>query len=396
MKRIEWDAARGLFLQGQGLHRSRERRPTRKAIHATIEELGFVQVDAIQVIERAHHLILHSRYRGYQPRLLTRLLEEDRSLFEHWTHDAAVIPIRHLPMWGHRFQLWKERNHQRMVKRPGGRRGFAKVLASVRERIRDEGPLVSSDFDAPPDHPKGTFWNWKPAKMALEVLWRNGELAVTGRDQFKKRYDLFERVFPDHADGVAASEAEYLDWALPEALARLGTATPKELGSFWGGTSAATASAWTRKALAEGRIIPLEVGYPGGRSQQAVALPDVARRIARLRPAAQDLRLLCPFDPTLRDRVRAARLFDFEYRFEGFVPAAKRKDGYYVMAVLEGDRFVARFDPRLDRKQSRLEIQKLRWERGARTSARRAALRDALREFADDLGAEHLQLPRNG
>ena len=117
--------------------------------------------------------------------------------------------------------------------------------------------------------------------------------------------------------------------------------------------------------------------------------------LSRLRPAPDELRILCPFDPLLRDRERTARLFDFDYRFEGFVPAAKRRDGYFVMAVLDGDRLVARFDPRLDRPARTLELRRLRWEKGARTGRRVEALEAALGTFALDLGAERIARPRS-
>ena len=396
MKHIDQEVARALFLRGQGLHRTRNRRPTRAALRKTVEELGFIQVDAIQVLERAHHLILRSRFRGYQPKNLTRLLEEDHSLFEHWTHDASLIPVDLFPQWTFRFDQRRSDSTRSISKRFGGARRFAKLVEEVRERIRLEGPLATSDFDAPPDHPKGTFWNWKPAKAALEHGWRVGEFGIAGRDQFKKRYDLFERVHPDDCAHPRMQQEEYLDWALPAALERLGTATPRELGAFWGDTPATTATAWCKKALTDGRLIEARVDLPGDKHHMGVALPDLDRRIGKLRPAPGELRLLCPFDPLLRDRDRARRLFDFDYRFEGFVPAAKRRDGYYVLAVLDGDRLIARFDPRLDRKASCLEVRRLRWERGARTSAARAALQELLKELAADLGAARLRVSKDG
>ncbi|MAE94656.1 MAG: hypothetical protein CL910_08355 [Deltaproteobacteria bacterium] len=386
--RLSTDEHRALFLNAQGLGRSRRRRPTRKALLAEIEALGFVQVDAIQVIERAHHLILGARFQGYRPRHLKQLLERDRSVFEHWTHDAAVIPASLLPWWTFHFGHWEKRLRARAGRRAGSPRQFAKLRRVVRQRILDEGPLLASDFETPSDHPKGSFWNWKPAKHALEYLWRTGELAIEGRDGFHKRYDLFERVHPECRDLPKVSRRAYLDWAMPAALERLCTATPRELAGFWGGIGAADASAWCRRALGDGRVIEVETERGGTRS--SLALPDLQRRVARLRTPPDELRFLCPFDPLLRDRARTARLFGFDYRFEGFVPAEKRRDGYFVMAVLDGDELVARFDPRLDRPRRTLELRRLRWEERARTARRVEALEEALRGFALDLGAEHV------
>lgn len=393
MQKLSTEESRALFLAGQGLARTRRRRPTRKALLAEIEALGFVQVDAIHVIERAHHLILGARFQGYRPHHLKRLLEQDRSVFEHWTHDAAVLPVSLLRWWTYHFAWWEKRLRARAANRSGSPRQFSRLLRDVRQRITHEGPLLSSDFEMPGDHPKGGFWNWKPAKHALEYLWRTGALAIEGRDGFRKRYDLFERVHPEYQGLPRVRQGAYLDWALPAALTRLGAATPRELAGFWGGLSAADATAWCRRALSDGRVIEVELEGPARR--RALSLPDLARRVSRLRPSPNELRLLCPFDPLLRDRERTARLFDFDYRFEGFVPAAKRRDGYFVMAVLDGDRLVARFDPRLDRPKRTLELRRLRWERGARTGRRAEALEEALANFALDLGADRIARPRN-
>lgn len=393
MRRISLPEARGLFLAGQGLGRPRPRRTTPVALQRGIEKLGFVQVDSIQVLERAHHLILAARFRGYRPAQLKRLLEQRRSLFEHWTHDAAVLPAALLPFWTFRFDRYASTTRARFAKRSGATRRFPTLLTEVRERIEQEGPLLSSDFEAPPGRHKSSWWSWKPAKHALEYLWRTGELAIAGRDHFQKRYDLFHRVHPEHRDAAAVDLPTYLDWAMPAALERLGVAGPRELSQFWGGVTAAEARAWCEAALRDGRLIEVQLeasGRNGPLPGLRIALPELGRRLARLREAPDELRLLCPFDPLLHDRQRTERLFDFTYRFEGFVPAAKRRDGYYVMSVLDGDRLVARFDPKLDRRARVLEVQSLRWERGARTPQRREALAAALEELATNLGADRV------
>lgn len=394
MQRIHLDEARGLFLAGQGLATRDDRRPTRRALLRAIDDLGYVQVDAIHVVERAHHLILGTRFRDYRPHHLKALLEQDRSLFEHWTHDAAVIPVRFLPWWEFHFRHWRKRHAARFHRQPGGPRGFRTLLREVHARIDAEGPLRSSDFEAPEDHQGGSFWAWKPAKIALEVLWRRGDLAIEGRDGFQKRYDLFPRVHPEGAERPALSRRAYLDWALPEAMSRLGTATPAELAGFWGNLPVADARAWCQRAVRDGRLIEVETAAaaPRGSVHRGFGLPDVAKRIAALREPPSHLRILCPFDPLIRDRRRAQRLFDFEYRFEAFVPAAKRRDGYFVMAILDGAELVGRFDPRLDRATATLEIRRLRWEEGLGSPQRRREIGPVLREWADTLGAEHLAL----
>ncbi len=398
MRRVTVPEARALLLAGQGLAKAPVR-ATPTAVQRGIERLGFVQVDSIQVVERAHHLILAARFRGYRPSQLTRLLETKRSLFEHWTHDAAVLPAALLPLWTFQFRRFEETRRARYAKGSGSPRRFDELLARVRGRIEREGPLLSSDFEAPAGKRKSSWWSWKPAKRALEYLWRTGELAIAGRDGFQKRYDLLRRVHPECRDAPPVELAEWLDWALPAALERLGVATPRELAAFWGGVTAAEARGWCEAALRDGRWVQVEQDAGDGSGALPglrVALPNLGRRLASLRAAPDELRLLCPFDPLLRDRERTARLFDFDYRFEGFVPAAQRRDGYYVMAVLDGDRLVARFDPRLDRAAGVLEIRRLRWERGARSPRRREALAGALDALAAQVGAERVAQRRAG
>ena len=219
---------------------------------------------------------------------------------------------------------------------------------------------------------RGTWWAWKPAKAALECLWRTGELAIAGREGFQKVYDLIDRVLPTTQP---STPEQHLDWACRSALERLGVATPAEVANYWALIKLPQARAWCLK-----HALPVEVeGKP------AFALPG-------LEPEAPEppagMRLLCPFDPVLRDRKRALRLFGFDYRFEAFVPAPKRIYGYYVLPVLEGERLVARLDPKLHRAQNRLHIQGLWWEPGIKPGKQRVrALHETVERLATFLGA---------
>lgn len=382
--------ARQLFLAGHGLlgdpSAPAPARLSRTAIKRTasiIEMLGFVQIDSINVVERAHHHIIWARWHSYRPPLLDALLRE-RVLFEHWTHDASLIPTRWFPHWRHRFERYRETSTW-MRDRLGP--DAPRIVSHVLERIRTEGPLMSKDFEEPKGK-SGGWWDWKPQKAALEHLWRTGELSVAGRLNFHKIYDLTLRVLPEAAALPRSTDAEHIEWACSTAMERLIIATPREVASFWAAISFQKARQWCDAAAREGRIVPVQVdGSPSAPPHHAFALADWQTRAGRLPVVPRSVRLLSPFDPIIRDRRRALRLFDFDYRFEAFVPAPKRQYGYYTLPVLQGDRLVARIDPRLDRKPGTLDL-RIWWEPGVKPSrARKQALDEAVTHYASFVGA---------
>jgi len=382
--------ARRLLLGAQGLLDDPRRKATADALYEVIERMGFVQIDSINVVARAHHLTLASRLQGYRPALLERLLERERLLFEHWTHDASAIPTVWYPQWKPRFELYRQRvmDHPWWRERVGPDPG--KALAHVRERIVKEGPLMTRDFeDERPAGTDKTWWGWKPHKAALEYLWRTGELAIARRINFHKVYDLAERVLPAGHAAPPPSKKEHLDWACRTALERLGVATAYELASFWRSISLGDARTWGEKAAARGEIATVQVeAEDGSEPRRAWAVPDWQEQAASLPAAPPRVRLLSPFDPILRDRKRTLRLFNFDYHFEAFVPGPKRQHGYYVLPILEGDRLVGRLDPKLHREEELLEIKGLWWEPGVRESkGRQAALEAAVERLARLTGA---------
>jgi hypothetical protein len=388
--------ARRLFLAAQGLCDDPARRATVAAVAKLIDRLGFVQVDSIQRVERAHHLILGARLDGYRPALLDRLAFERRAVFEHWTHDAAYIPVSLFPHWKLRFAQREKRMraHRWFAKRLGGDPDA--TLDRVHARIVREGALRARDFERAVDRPAQGWWDWTPEKTALEVLWHSGRLAIAGRDGFDKVYDLIERVFPEgHAAPAPAREA-HVEWACSGALERLGSATPAELAGFWGTVTHVEAKAWCRDAVARGSAVPVRLASDdGGREPTGVAPHDWEKRVRRAPDLRPELRLLAPFDPIVRDRRRLTRLFAFDYRFEAFTPAAKRRYGYYVMPILEGERLVGRLDPKHDRERDVLVVRRVWWERGVKaTPARRRALERALEKLAARIGAASVEQAR--
>lgn len=219
-----------------------------------------------------------------------------------------------------------------------------------------------------------------PAKAALEFLWRSGELAVVRRNGFEKIYDMPERVIPKALCAARPSHRQMLEWSCDHALQRLGAATPKMLADFWGHISIDEAKSWIAAEKKRGQLLDAVLeGASGQRDFAAVTRPDIEAQIASLPVSSSRIRALAPFDPLLRDRDRAERLFGFAYRIEVYVPQHKRKHGYYIFPLLESDRLVGRIDLKAEREQDRLAVRGLWLEPGLSLSKlRRAKLEQEL------------------
>lgn len=396
MPRVGRVIARRLLLDAQGLLHDPALKPTPARALAVIERMGFVQIDSINTVERAHHLTLASRFDDYAPSLLSKHLEGTRALFEHWTHDASAIPTRWFPHWNYRFDRQRERIHaskwwrDRIGERP------EPLLERVERRIEEEGPLLAKDVfeEGETEGKSGGWWEWRPEKAALEYLWHTGRLAVARRVSFQKVYDLTRRVLPDHHALPRPEREGHLDWVHRTALERLGIATPTELAAFWGLSTIAEAAAWCaqRARLGDG-VVQVELeGAEGAAPRVCFAVADWEARAREAPDPPDQIRLLSPFDPICRDRKRALALFGFDYRFEAFVPAKKRKYGYYVLPMLEGDRLIGRIEPKMDRSRSVLEVLGTFWEPGVKpTRERRARLQAALERLARLVGASSIE-----
>jgi uncharacterized protein YcaQ len=389
-------AARRLLMSAHGLLADPARRATPATVYRQIESMGFVQVDTIQTVERAHHHILFTRFDDYHPRMLGKLLERDRRLFEHWTHDASCIPVTWLPHWTERFAWFRRRAQTRRAhykKRVG--EDLQGLAARVRRRLEREGPLMSKDLEAA-DGPKHHWWgSHKPERTAIQYLWSIGEVTVARRVNFHKVYDLMARVFPDFDPRADPDPDEHVEWACRTALDRLVVATPTELANWLGVIDGKAARRWCEAATATGEIVAVtQDTADGSKPRRVYARGDWETRLRRAPDPPARLRVLSPFDPVIRDRNQTQRVFDFDYTLEAFVPKAKRKYGHFVLPLLEGERLIGRVDPRLDRANRVLEINGLWWENGiAETGARRRELEQALELFARQIGADRVTLP---
>ncbi|WP_172295681.1 winged helix-turn-helix domain-containing protein [Pseudoruegeria sp. HB172150] len=345
---LDNQTARRLFLDRHLLLRPTAGTGKGGDLDGVLAGLGFVQVDSVNTLARAHDLILWARRGQYRPRALEHLVARHRTAFEHWTHDAAVIPMQFYPMWRLKF----ERDEARMRERwPAWRReGWDAEIDTVLRHVSDRGATCS--LDVGPEEVRGSsgWWDWHPSKTALEFLWRSGQLAICHREGFRKFYDLSERVIPEAYRGLRPEREEVVDWALSEAMRRLGFGTSGELAAFFEIATREEAKAWCAEALAAGRIVEVDIELADGARRRCFSTLGELEAADSLPEPSNRVRLLSPFDPVLRDRNRAERLFGFHYRIEIFVPEAKRRYGYYVFPVMQGDRVIGRIDAKRDGK----------------------------------------------
>ena len=338
-------------------------------VMAIIRSLGFVQLDTIRNVTRAHHHILWSRNQNYREPMLGRLLKDDRAVFEHFTHDASVLPIEYYPYWrrqfgrmGHSVAKWFKKNVTEAD------------IQAVRARIQAEGSLCTKDFDTKVEGKK-EMWARPPHKRALDMLWYSGELTTCHRENFIKYYDLAERVVPDEYYSKGVPDAAQIEWLCIGALNRLGFATAGEIQRFWDAVSAAEVKAWLKAN--EHKLLSIELQGADGSWSQAFAPADIEARLEAAVKATSRLRIINPFDPAVRDRARLKRLFGFDYTNEMFVPAKDRIWGYYVYPLLEGNRFVGRTEIKADRTKGVMTVHKLWREAAVRWTPARAQKFDA-------------------
>ena len=371
------DRLKRLALASQGLiGRSPFGTGTSGAIKA-IEHLSYIQLDSISVIERAHNHIWRSRVPDFRPDQSNQLLE-DAQVFEYWAHAAAYLPIKE-----YRYYL----ADKSAVKDGTLRRGYTKdrkLMAQVLKRIADEGPLASKDLEDRRTKSNG-WWDWKPAKRAVEALYFEGELMISSRAGFQKTYNLAERVLPKGIDSTPPTIEERASHMLDQQLACHGLVSA--VGATYGRRDAALRQAMKAELaqrLAAGTLVT--VTLPNN-SLYYIEPQHLEQPMPRL---DNRLKILSPFDNAVIQRKRLIDLFAFDYQLECYVPAPKRRYGYLALPLLYKDNFVGRMDCKAHRADKVLEIKGLFFESGHDTPEVHAALDKALPNFAGFQGCEKI------
>jgi hypothetical protein len=399
-------AVAGLFLRRQHLTRPRARALTPRRLAAFAEDAGGIQLDSINVLDRAHYLTLWSRFGAYDRARLDRLVYRRRLLFEYWAHAACLVPASAWPFWRRAMLDYRLRHTGWSTWLRRNRR----ALETVREAIRANGPLGSADFAHRRPPGGGGWWSWKPAQHALHYLWMTGALAVHSRRHFHKRFDLAERAIPALLQQDAVSSEAFRRWHVERSLHAMGAATETDLARYL--TFPRFPSGVRRAALRalRDRGEVAEVAVEGTRERWLALARDlpVLERASRSRRPSRGTTLLSPFDSLLWHRERVARLFGFDYRIEVYTPGPRRAHGYYTLPILHDGHLVGRLDAKAERTARRLLVRRVHFEpwfaggAGPPAAARAVVDRDAglaglagaLRSLAGFVGAERVSLGR--
>ena len=368
----------------------------RSAALDVVRRFGFLQLDTVSVAgARSHGIVLLSRLAGLAPRTAEELLRPGTPLFEYWGHEASYIPLELYPAFEFRRRDLRDRYFGRSEAGPQ----YAQVAASLRQRLREEGPLRSLDMDGPGGR---GWWDFKIAKRVANAMWSSGELAIRERRNFQRVYDLAERVIPADTLGRRVTTEEAFDTLLLKALDGHGWATTRTLAHTWKlRVRDPLVLAAIERLEESGRIVPCRVVQPREGTALREAGPsrlvgwirpqdlELGTRLSRARPRPDTGVLLSPFDPVLWDRQRVAVLFGFDQVLEIFKPAEQRRYGYYCLPVLAGERLVARVDLKAERAARRLRVLSCHTEATDGASAlatQQEAIDSALRRFASALG----------
>jgi uncharacterized protein len=395
-----------LFLERQHLARPRSRPLTAARLVRFVEDVGGIQMDSINVLERAHYLTLWSRFGPYDRARLDRLVYGRRLLFEYWAHAACLVPTSMLPWWRRAMLDYRSRH----TGWSGWLRRNPKLVAQVKAAVESNGPMANGDFEARrPRAGKGGWWSWQPFQHALHHLWMTGALTVHSRRHFQKRFDLLERALPSVVGVETVAAEEFTRWHIERSLHALGAATDADLAGYL--TFPRFMSAARRVALnamlERGEV--QEIAVAGARVRWLALTRDVPAlaRAGRNRTPSRGTTLLAPFDSLLWYRDRVARLFGFEYRIEVYTPGDRRVHGYYTLPILHDGALIGRVDAKTYRAEGRLEVRHVHFEPwfvagaappggGERLDqpAALAGLGDALRSLATFVGAASLTLER--
>jgi uncharacterized protein len=386
--RLSKSVARALALRAQLLDGEAGLPPGKDGVLRTIDQLGYVQIDTIAAVKRSHHHTLWTRHPDYGEDQLHDLQARDRLIFEYWGHAMSYLPIS-----DYRFSLPRMCNFRNPRHAWVSRRleGCAHLLDPVLERVRQEGPVSTKDFTAPGEEKRGTWWDWKPAKFALEFLFWRGDLMISERRNFQKFYDLTERVLPAGVDVTMPTDGEVGRFLVRRALRACGIVREKDIQGFlqpvgardseWRAAGSRVIVKALRDLVQAREIRPVTVegeeNVAWYAPWEAVESPPVVQR------GAGRVFLLSPFDNLVIRREWLSKLFNFDYTLECYLPEAKRKHGYFVFPILWGDALVGRLDPKADRQANTLIIRNLAFEPGFLVSDEfLAQLQESLAAFA--------------
>jgi uncharacterized protein YcaQ len=362
-------AVRTLALHTQGLTRpiQADITSTLSDIQKTVERLGCVQIDTLNLVQRSHYLVLWSRLGVYNPADFDSLVysTEHRSMFEGWQRVASIIPLKDYRCQLPRMQRMRQ-NHSEGFLKWFDQEGHA-LMDVVLERIRTEGALRSADFEYHGPR-RGSWWDWKPAKTALEYLFAFGDLMISKRVNFQRVYDLTERVLPSWVDTTEPTVEQRDRFWLEQAALTLGICQPNQLIGY-NYFQRGPVHQVLKLLIKEGVLVSVEVRLSDGTPQSYLVHRDnleVLSRAADGAVQAERTTFLSPFDNLWWAFGRDEQLWGFRQRLESYTPASKRVWGYFCLPILHRDRLAGRFDPKMERKLGILRLKAIYLEEGVK------------------------------
>jgi uncharacterized protein YcaQ len=369
--------ARKIILAAQGFAKINPYGSGASSVGKAVQHLGYVQIDTISVVERAHHHVLWSRVPGYNPEWLHQAQVKTRSVFEYWSHAAA-----YLPMQDFRFSIpVMEAFRSKKDRWPKSQQ---KEMNHILDRIRGEGPVMSRHFNS--DHKGGTWWDWKPEKWALQRLYQEGLLMVSHRDGFQRVYDLPENIIPSHINISSPDWREYYSYLVLNTLRAQGIASRNELihlrhidhGKF---------NQVMEELIEEKKIVPVKIED----LKMMYALPSYLQQSIRL---SNRISILSPFDNLIIWRNRLSAIFEFDYTLECYIPAHKRVYGYFCLPVMIKDNFIGRIDVKAERNTGVLLVKKVIWSKQKLEKEIKPLFNEALERFAVFNGCSHIMFAK--
>jgi len=370
--------ARRIWLRAQRLDARAPFGDGPEATPAAVEHLGYVQIDTINVIERCHHHILYTRIPDYRREHLRQAQSVDKTVFEYWAHALAYLPTRDLRFYVSAMRrYWQRRSTWFTAVK---QQDLRKVLT----RIRRNGALTIRDIDDDVLVDKDHEWaSRKPSKRALQLAFYRGMVTISQRTGMLKTYELMNRHFGWERLPKAASETEILNYLLDRALRAQGVVSVDSI-CYLDAPRKPAMRRLIETRMRRKELAPVELEGAGKLAHWV--RPETLD--AALEPAAELVHILSPFDPLVHQRKRLQLFFDYEHRFEAYVPKEKRLLGYFALPALVGDDIVAAIDLKTDREKGKLLVQKWTWIGGRSVRSHKRRIEEELHRF------ERFQLAR--
>lgn len=381
--------ARRITLAAQGFGRPHVANPGTRQLNLTIERLGLLQIDSVNVFERSHYLPLFARLGAYDKAALDKLTFARRAKYaETWAHVASIIPLESWPLWRWAMDQRRARHESEPANWIHANRP---MLDWLRSELAAKGPLPASKIEHDANKSKGSWWGWSDVKVGLEYLFFWGEVVSAGRKNFERIYALAEQVMPADILNAEVPKADAIRELMRRATRSHGIGTLGDLADYYRMRND-EAKVALHELMDDGEVLPIEVREwkRGGKP-----LPAYVHRDAAFPRGIDAAALLSPFDPIVWERDRALRMFDFHYRIEIYTPPAKRIFGYYTLPLLIDDRLVGRIDLKSDRQNRVLRVQSA-WREAGAPSGFEPRIAPLLRETAAWQGLDGIEVMNRG